>query len=134
MSTPPTWPSPVTHHPPDTWEIALPWDKPPLSLNHRPGWATKARLTKMLRTSACYLAKNRIPALDACDVVLVWHPPDRRRRDEDNPYPTLKALADGLVDAGVVPDDTPDLMGKRCLLGEVERPARMVLIVKRRSS
>lgn len=131
---PDLWPSPVTHPDEDTWEIALPWKKPPLTLNQRMHWAKKAQITKMLRDSARYLARNRVPELGACDVTLVWHPRDRRRRDADNPFPTLKALADGLVDAGVVADDTPDLMGKDVRIGPVERPARMVLVVRRRST
>lgn len=34
-------------------------------------------------------------------------PRDRRRRDPSNLMPTQKAVVDGLVDAGVVPDDCP---------------------------
>jgi hypothetical protein len=34
--------------------------------------------------------------------------PDRRRRDPANLTPVTKAVVDGLVDAGVWPDDTPD--------------------------
>jgi hypothetical protein len=30
---------------------------------------------------------------------------DNRRRDTSNLYPTLKALVDGFVDAGLIPDD-----------------------------
>ena len=31
--------------------------------------------------------------------------PDRRRRDRSNLAPTVKALMDGLIDAGLLPDD-----------------------------
>lgn len=48
-----------------------------------------------------------------CTVTLVWAPGDNRRRDVDNFVPTLKAAADALIDAGVVPDDTPRWMTKR---------------------
>jgi Holliday junction resolvase RusA-like endonuclease len=33
---------------------------------------------------------------------------DNRRRDADNPAPTCKAIVDGLVDAGLWPDDSPE--------------------------
>ena len=45
-------------------------------------------------------------------VELVWFVTDKRRRDADNPVLTLKALCDGLVDAEIVPDDTPEYMTK----------------------
>ncbi|WP_244278017.1 hypothetical protein [Gordonia westfalica] len=47
------------------------------------------------------------------DVSLHYTPRDVRRRDADNLVPTLKAACDGLVDAGLVADDTPDLMTKQ---------------------
>nr|WP_303769103.1 hypothetical protein [Schaalia odontolytica] len=31
--------------------------------------------------------------------------PDRRRRDRHNLAPTIKAMLDGLIDAGLLPDD-----------------------------
>ena len=96
-----------------TGTIHIPLTTNPLSLNGRQHWRTKAKHTKQWRTFA-FLAANRYPELGACDVTLRWFVTDRRRRDEDNLYPLLKALCDGLVDAGVVRDDTADLMGKRC--------------------
>lgn len=38
-----------------------------------------------------------------CTVTIHW--PDHRRRDAHNYYPTVKALIDGLVDGGLLPDD-----------------------------
>ena len=35
---------------------------------------------------------------------------DNRRRDPHNYYPTVKAIVDGLVDAGLWPDDTPEFV------------------------
>ena len=128
------WPAITTHPTTNRWEITLPWAKPPLSLNDRMDWRTKHRWTKTLRQAAWALAKQaQIPALGSCSVELLYVPRDRRRRDEDNLFATLKPLADGLVDAGVVVDDTPDLMGKRCRIGDPDskRP-RMVLVVERR--
>jgi crossover junction endodeoxyribonuclease RusA len=88
-------------------------DRPPLSLNHRLNHYAKARITKDIRTEAGWLARStKIPALEKCRVEITWVVPDGRRRDEDNPAPSAKAVYDGLVDAGVVKDDTPEYMEK----------------------
>lgn len=113
------------------WIINLPWKSPPLSLNQRMHWAVKSRLTKEVRLIAKVKARG-IPDLERCSVELVWFVADRRRRDTDNPVLTLKALCDGLVDAEVVPDDTPEFMRKEAVR-IVYRPkvaAGMQLIVK----
>lgn len=59
----------------------------------------------------------------------VYHPKrivvaDRRKRDEDNVVPTLKALCDGLVDAKVVKDDTPQYMVKNMPVIEYRKGAK----------
>lgn len=95
------------------WRIALPFVKPPLTLNQRMHWSEKARVTAQVRRATAALVRNEgIPPLAQCEVGLVWQVTDKRRRDSDNAVTTLKACCDGIVDAGVVPDDTPDLMGK----------------------
>lgn len=91
-----------------SWTIRLPYSRPPLSLNGRYHWATKARLTKEVRAWTREAALYRVPSLDRAHVVLHWVPRDRRRRDTDNPFPTLKAAIDGLRDAGIVPDDSSE--------------------------
>jgi crossover junction endodeoxyribonuclease RusA len=35
---------------------------------------------------------------------------DNRRRDQDNAMGSLKAVYDGIVDGGLIPDDTPEHM------------------------
>lgn len=96
-----------------TGTIHLPITSNPLSLNGRMHWRQKATLTKQWRTFAA-LAAARYPELGTCDVTLTWYVTDNRRRDEDNLFGLLKVLADGLVDAGVVVDDTHHYMGKTC--------------------
>ena len=105
----------TVQHSPSTFTgtIRIPLTTNPLSLNGREHWRVKAKHTKQWREFAAISAR-RFPELPACDVTLTWYVTDARRRDEDNIYPLLKALCDGLVDAGVVRDDTGDLMGKRC--------------------
>ena len=90
------------------WDIKLPYRKPPLSLNDRDAhWAVTAKKRKEVRQTAELLARRAgIPRLGTARVRLVWLVSDRRRRDRENITATLKPAIDGLVDAGVVEDDT----------------------------
>lgn len=96
------------------WVIPLSFTKPPLTANQRFGhWAQRAKLVKQVRHEACMRARShKFPAMGKCAVSLHYRPRDSRRRDADNLVPTLKALCDGLVDAGLVVDDTPEFMTK----------------------
>lgn len=95
------------------WTLDLPYERPPLNANQRIHWRTKAALTKQVRAASFYAAKQAgILHCDKVRVTLTWFVRTSNRRDADNVVPTLKACCDGLVDAGVVPDDTPDLMEK----------------------
>lgn len=88
------------------------WATPPLHANQSfSHWAVKARVVKMVRNKAAEMA-DVVPALGKCRVQLTWYVNDKKRRDADNLWPLLKALCDGLVDAGVVEDDTPEFMDK----------------------
>lgn len=96
-----------------SYRLTLPYMQPPLTSNQRMHWRPKAELTRQVRAAARHLALHaQIPSLDECVVGLVWTVTTRHRRDADNLVPTLKACCDGLVDAGVVPDDTPQYMHK----------------------
>jgi Holliday junction resolvase RusA-like endonuclease len=79
-----------------------------VSANDRDHWRVKARKVAEIRNVAEIYVWNRgMPAgLDHITVGLVYVPRDRRRRDADNlVVPLMKALVDGIVDAGVVADD-----------------------------
>ena len=88
----------------------LPYATPPLTANQRLHWAAKARLTADVRRTAMLLARAAHLPRDCEHVTVALHytPRDRRRRDPSNLMPTQKAVVDGLVDAGLVADDTPD--------------------------
>jgi len=94
--------------------IDLPYTKPPLSMNDRKHHMARARLTRQIRSTTAWLAKQvKVPTgAERASVCLHYRPRDNRRRDSDNLMPVLKAACDGLVDHGLVPDDTPDLMAK----------------------
>lgn len=47
-----------------------------------------------------------------CEVEVRWFAPDRRKRDSDGLGPFLKAVCDGLVQAGAIEDDHSDYVCK----------------------
>ncbi len=96
------------------WTLDLPYERPPLNSNQRLHWRKKADLTRQVRSAAYFAAKNaHVLPCEKVRVTLTWFVRTaNRRRDADNVVPTLKALCDGLVDAGVVTDDTPAEMEK----------------------
>lgn len=85
-----------------------------LNANAREHWAAKARKTRDLRQLAALKART-LPTMDRAHLLVHVGWPDKRRRDADNIRPTLKALIDGIVDAGVLPDDSDaHLIGPDC--------------------
>jgi crossover junction endodeoxyribonuclease RusA len=46
-----------------------------------------------------------VAAWEKASVTPVFYFPNERRRDEDNAIASLKAAYDGIVDAGLLPDD-----------------------------
>lgn len=94
--------------------LELPYQKPPLSMNDRKHHMARARITRQIRSTTAWLAKQaNVPiGLEHVAVCLHYRPRDRRVRDADNLMPVLKAACDGLVDYGLTADDTPELMQK----------------------
>jgi len=82
-----------------------------ISANDRMHWREKARRTAVLRTlgwaTTCGQTQGGfVRGHDRCTLtVTVTYPPLARRRDAANLAPTIKALLDGCVDAGLLPDD-----------------------------
>jgi crossover junction endodeoxyribonuclease RusA len=80
-----------------------------LSANGRQHWAQKARATRNLRTLAAHSADQQMVGrgirYDRAHLTVHVGWPTRHRRDVANISPTIKALIDGIVDAGLLPDD-----------------------------
>lgn len=99
--------------PAETWTLTPEWPKPLTSLNDRLHWAVVKKATLRCKEFAMNSATAAlIPPLEHCIVEMVWTVPDRIHRDEENPMLDFKAICDGLVNAGVVPDDIPKYMTK----------------------
>ncbi len=97
-----------------TWVLDLP-PSDYFTPNSRVHWSKRARCARAWRTAVHMLAlQAEIPAQDHVTVALEFFPPDRRRRDADNLVSgVLKHCLDGLVDAGVIVDDSPEFVTAR---------------------
>lgn len=111
-----------------TFTVQLPAGIELLNANRRIHWRRRAEITKAIREATHLLACGSVPRLQRAQIVAEYRPPDRRRRDVHNLYPSAKAAVDGLVDAGVLPDDSDRyLIGPDMRCGDVEPAGRLVL-------
>jgi crossover junction endodeoxyribonuclease RusA len=115
-----------------TYTVALPVGLPLLNANRsrRQHWSAVRRTARDIRQAAFLAARSQhIPLLDRAHVVYVIHPtPQTRRRDPSNWAETGKAAVDGLVDAGVFPDDDSEhVIGPDPRLGEPVKGGQFVL-------
>ena len=85
-----------------------------MSMNDRPHWREDRRLTKVWRRAAAWSAiaqlgqspDARMRGPSTVTITLPVH--GAHKRDPHNYFPTVKHIIDGLVDAGIWPDDTPE--------------------------
>ena len=93
---------------PPIHRIVLPYTRANelLNANQRQHWAQRNKVTQHWRERAAWAAKEaKIPHLERAHILMHIGFADKRRRDVHNFYLTGKAIVDGLVDAGVLPDD-----------------------------
>lgn len=82
-----------------------------INMNHRGHWSVRAKKARLWREAAYVEALRQVrpPRTQPPSLIVVTLPVQgRRRRDPHNLHPTLKPIVDGLVDAGLWPDDTPE--------------------------
>jgi hypothetical protein len=96
----------------------------PVSLNQERAKHYRARIedTKWWREGFCWAAiEAGMPRLEAAEIVVQPILNTRKWQDTAACFPSAKAAIDGLVDAGVLDDDTPDILPtitfKRPVLG-----------------
>lgn len=86
-------------------------DDKPFTMNELTGWLRqqRGRKVKEWREVFYILAKaQKIPELGVVDIVVTHHRPNRAHLPDCAAcYPAAKAALDGLVDAGVLIDDSP---------------------------
>ena len=90
------------------WRLTVPAGMELVSANQRLHWAVKARRVKTLRQWAAWETRRlEVPTIERVAISVWVHPGARTRRlDASNYAPTVKALVDGVVDAGALPDDS----------------------------
>lgn len=89
-----------------TFKIEFPAGMPLLNANDRTHWSKRAHLTSDIRMLSRNLS-GHIPRLECVKIRVTFYPPNNRRRDSPNVlFPTSKAIIDGIVDAGVLKDDS----------------------------
>ena len=116
-----------------SWRIELPAGMPLLSMNGRLHWAQQRRRAADLKQAAWAVTKAaKVPALARAWIMVEYQPPDRRVRDHDNlPAASGKHCIDGIVAAGVLPDDKPPyVQGLYYRVSEETHPrGRLVLVI-----
>lgn len=79
-----------------------------LSLNDRLHWREARKRAKAWRTRSAEAAREQVGhELGPCIVAVTLPALHRIARDPHNYFATVKPIVDGLVDAGLWPDDTP---------------------------
>ena len=100
-------------------------------MNDREHFMARHRKAQALRDAAIVMArKAKVPRLECVALAVYYDPPVRRKRDHDNLMATYKHLADGIVQAGVVPDDdTAHILPPHCEVTSVIVPRGRLRIV-----
>lgn len=90
------------------YELWVPQPAGWINANHRMHWAQKAKLTKAWREAGVVYARlAKLPkGLERVQIEAYVVKKTAREYDAHNLTLTAKALVDGLVDYGLVPDDT----------------------------
>lgn len=82
-----------------------------LSANTRHHWSVNREVARTWRRLAATAARAQgIPTMRRARIVVTFHKATNRRYDPGNLAPVSKAIVDGLVDAGVLPDDSHDYL------------------------
>lgn len=91
--------------------VELPWQVPQLSPNVRMHWGARSRITAFVREKTGWIAKAaKLAPTHPFEVTLHYRPARNGRRDPGNLCLDSKACIDGLVDAGLAPDDTHEFI------------------------
>ncbi|HFR3829791.1 TPA: hypothetical protein ACHWCH_001421 [Streptococcus suis] len=85
-----------------------------LNANDRMNWAQKAKITAYLRHIAFLkVSEGKYTTYTKkrpCGLLVTIYAPTKRRMDPPNFYPTVKALIDGMTDAGIWTDDSHEVI------------------------
>ncbi len=107
-----------------SYSLTIPRADDWLNANRREHYMRHAAAVAEWRKAAHWAARAvKLPKLHKAQIIATLHFGDRRRRDPHNYYPTLKAIVDGLVDYGLLDDDSHQyLIGPDIRMGEPGTP------------
>ena len=113
--------------------LVLPLPNRALSPNARVHHFAKRSAARKARRLACEGCQDRelfgLP-WTSCKVEVYLYHKQMRRRDIDNAVAMLKSTYDGIVDAGVVVDDTPEIMQREWpKFGQDKQQPRMEVVI-----
>lgn len=103
-----------------SWTVTIPAPAPWLNANDRIDRRRGTPGRRAWRDAASqYAQAARLPLLGKAHILATLRFTDARRRDPHNYYPTIKATVDGLVDYGLLSDDSSQyLIGPDIRMGE----------------
>ncbi len=115
--------------------ITLPLPNACLSPNSRKHWRAKAKAKKLARVAACtkanWLRMGEEMYWDHATEQTTYYHKQNRRRDGDNHLSMLKAYFDGIVDAGILSDDSGLTHQPVIFKKDKNNPRVEILITKR---
>lgn len=117
---------------PKAFTLELPKLADWLNLNTKRHWAKNAKLVKAWRHGAHIIARqHRLPkGFERVQVeAYVWKS-SRRQYDPHNLMPTLKPVIDGLVDYGLIPDDSTTHLAGPFIHHGGYGPEKLVLVIQ----
>lgn len=114
------------------WRIELPPRTVLITSNERLGIHEKGRRVSALRQTGWAMARRyKVARIEWAHIFYVLHPNTApRKRDPGNWAPSAKAVIDGFVDAGVLPDDNhKNLLGPDPRMGEPVPGGQLVFYI-----
>jgi crossover junction endodeoxyribonuclease RusA len=106
----------------DAITITLPLPRKELNEHNKGHWRAKTKAVRELRELAHVEAiAAGAPRMYHGRIYYRFYWPDNRRRDEANAIQMLKPAVDGIVDAGVVHDDSWQYLGVGGVTSEIDR-------------
>ncbi|MCP4782799.1 MAG: hypothetical protein GY903_00985 [Fuerstiella sp.] len=114
----------------DAITIVLPPVNPKLNAHNKGHWRGKLKAVKSLRQLAGFLTREQTrEQWPAATIQYRFFFPNKLRRDQANAIQSQKAAIDGVVDAGLIPDDDWQHLAIAGVTCEVDRTNPRVELV-----
>ena len=117
-----------------TVEVKLPLPPAALHTHAKGHWRQKSKATAEARQVARWAAKEAVSgqSWEHAEIDYLFRLPDNRRRDAANLVAACKSYVDGVVDAGLIPDDCWQMLSIGAAVCEIDRDDPGVTLVFRK--